>query len=99
MAYIDQWRLMEDADFRGRVTMALLHAATDIWNEPEGDPTGGVGRRRGFAWSVMNSPSGYVGSFLSAVCSNPTISEAGPVLSSDGDLYFVIASKWDQVAP
>lgn len=96
--YARQWELMTSSAFRGRVTMALLHVATDVWNEPETDPSG-LGRRRRFAWQVMNAPEGYVASFLSSVCSNPTIAAAGPDQSEDDDLYFVISSKWDQVAP
>lgn len=95
--YARQWELMTDQEFRGRCVMALLHVATDIWNEPEGTPN--YERRHDFAWRVMNSPESYLGSFLSAVCSNPTIAAAGPVASEDVDLYFVISSRWDQVVP
>ena len=96
--YARQWELMTDQGFRGRCVMALLHVATDIWNETEPEGGGGVGRRD-FAWRVMNSPESYLGSFLSAVCSNPTIAGEGPVASKDVDLYFVISSRWDQVVP
>ena len=95
--YARQWALMTDPDFHGRCTMALLHVASDVWNEPESTPN--YERRHEFAWRVMQEPRSYLGSFLAAVCSNPTIAAAGPVDSPDSDLYFVIASRFGEVTP
>lgn len=93
MSYAQQWDLVKDNGFRGRVAMAIIGAAKAIMDEDPEAPNH-VKRVR-LARSALNNPEQMVVSFIYDIASNPTIAADGPTASADGDLDFVIASVWD----
>lgn len=96
MAFIDEWNLVNDKVFRGRVSIALFHAALQILEE---DPeTVNHAARVQVASSVRSNPEGAVQWFILYVATNPNIASMGPVSSNDSDISWVISSVWDLVA-
>lgn len=96
MTYARQWALYNDGPFQGRVAMALVNAAQQVQNEP--GSTAFHDKRVRLAEYILVNPVSYVRLFLPYIAANPTISAAGPEASSDGDLDFVVASKFTTVA-
>lgn len=96
MSYLDQWRLVQSEDFKGRLAMALVAAAQNVVNEA--NTVANHGQRLRLANAILTNATSYVPMFLQYVANNATIAAAGPVNSADGDLDYVIAQYFTAVA-
>lgn len=94
--YADQWKLVNDEAFRGRVAMALLKAAAEVQAEADSVPEHKARAR--LAFEITANPVYAVSRFIYHIASNPTIAAAGPTASADSDLDFVIGSVFTKVA-
>lgn len=91
------WQLVNDQKFRGRIAAAIYKAAENIVNEggtPESD-------RFKLANQVRIGPANKIDWFIWKVASNPSIASEsvdGQANVPDGDIDYVVASVWDEVA-
>ena len=97
MTYLQTFKLAHDPDFRARVQVAAYLAGRDIANDG-----GGQGDARHLlARQAHRLDEPAVDRFAWACATNPTIAAAevaSPSSAPDGDLAFVVASVWDEVA-
>lgn len=94
MAFLDQWSLANNEDFRKRIEVAIITAAVDINGETPSGNANIDGKRKALALSIINSPSSYVERFAKSVVTNVAIS----VSSNDGDIQFTVNSVWNDIA-
>lgn len=96
MTYAQQFALVDDSAFRGRIAMALVKAAQNIQTEPVETPN--HAERLTYAVLILKNPGSMAWDFIYDVSSNVTIAAAGATASADGDLDFVIATVWNTKA-
>lgn len=96
MSYAQQFVLVNDFDFNGRVAMSLVMTAQNVKNEAvDAHNRAKHDKRLILANQVLRDPMFTVSKFIYDIASNVAIAEAGPLNSLDGDLDYVIASNWD----
>lgn len=96
MSYAQQYTLMVNPLFRGRVMMAMIAAATNVLNEAPDVPD--TARRKTLARVIIENPDLHINRFLTIVAANPVISTDGPDASADTDIDFVIGSVFTIIA-
>lgn len=92
MAYVDQAALAGNAEFVGRVRMAMLDAATDIYSE---EPATDYHAQRGdLAVQVARDPNRWQAPFVELICSDSALTTS----STDSDIKTAVASVWNVMA-
>ena len=89
MTYAQQFVLMNDAGFRGRVTMALAAYSQVVSTEDNAAPKHKM--RSTYADNITRAPQEYVEKFIYALACTPAITALGPVDSLDADIDTAIA--------
>jgi hypothetical protein len=92
MAYLDQYRLATDSDFRQRVVVAYVTAAKQIMAEAA--TVTGHAKRVDFANRVLVNPLVWDLHFSLAVVADTSISGA----STDAQLKSVVDASWNGLA-
>lgn len=97
MSLLSDFQLISNTDFKGRVAIAILRAATDIKTEPPS--TSNHTERLQWANSIISYAEAdrQAGMFLPNVIANATISASGTG-ATDQDILFVVNSLIDQYA-
>lgn len=97
MSLLSDFQLIFDANFKGRVAVAVLRAANDI--KLESDTTPNHAERLQWATTIQSYALAdqQAGQFLPNIIANPTISAAG-INAVDNDIIFVTNSLVDQYA-
>lgn len=89
--------LANDQTFIDRVTAAAVAAALQIQGEAPGNTPTRAAKRSDLATAVLADPAGQSSRFARAVAANSTIQSSGTE-APDGDIEFVIAAVWDDLA-
>lgn len=95
-SYLNINELAASPTFRGRVQAALAVRAADVLTET-GKPPAQAEKRATLAQTVLSDPATRVNAFIWLVVTNSKVKSAG-MDATDGDLEFVVAQAWDQVA-
>lgn len=92
------WYLVNDPEFRGRVSAAIYLAATDIVNSSDPETSARVK----LAHTVRSQLSMMMDDFVWMVASNPSIAQVAEQGDSsiipDGDIQYVVSSIWNMLA-
>lgn len=97
MALSTVWALVNDAQFRGRVVVAIYKAAAAILNGD--DPV--ESSRYKLAREAKDGATMLVGAFIWDVASNPSVEQKGAdgqETVTDSDIEYVVSSLWDGIA-
>lgn len=98
MSLATDFQLISNLDFKGRVTIAILRAATAIKNEDPSTPLHAQRLVWALALNSFQTADAMAGQFLPNVIANPTISAAGPA-ATDGDIEFTVNGLVNQYIP
>jgi len=89
MTFVDQFALLRDETFVGRVQVAIVKAAIAIQNE---DPSvSNHAARSALAYAVLLNPEHYARLMAVGVANNPVIT----ALSTDADIEFTVNALWN----
>lgn len=94
MAFVDQVALVNNAEFRDRVRLAVVTAALQISGGPSSGDPDYDSRAEGLAYSALNAPEQIGDRFVWAVAANPAIT----LNASDNDIQFTVNSVWGDVS-
>lgn len=89
MGYNEQYALVIDENFKGRVAMALVGVAT--YTKLEDPGTVDHAKRVLYANALLSSPMAFVKDYIYLVAAQPAINTKGPIFSLDADIDYVIA--------
>ena len=81
MTLASEWQLVNDAFFRGKVQMAIMHECMEIFMENPGTPA-----RREFSSNLYLNPASYLQPILLIVSSDSVVSAAGSNNVTDADI-------------
>ena len=89
------YNLVNNAEFKGRISAALAKAAYDITNEDQG--TASHAERLAWAKNTMKNPDTVTNQMIWLVVQNATIQSSG-IASADNDIQFVVNSNINNLA-
>lgn len=81
MTLASEWQLVNDAFFRGKVQMAIMHECMEIFVENPG-----THERREFSSNLYLNPASYLQPILLIVSSDSVVSAAGSSNVTDEDI-------------
>lgn len=92
MAYIDQFGLSDDLQFRKRVEIAIVTVARDIASEAPA--TANHAARATLAKAVANNPVGFAALFAVGCA----VQRADATPGTDADLFSAVSALWNLYA-
>lgn len=94
MAAIDSWNLSQDTDFQRRLSVLYVRAAVALsGGSSSGNPTRDA-LVSDLCVRILSAPQSFISQFAFAVVQNPAIT----ALSTDDDIYSVVAAVFPYVA-
>lgn len=89
MGYNEQYALVVDENFKGRVSMALVGIAA--FTKLENSGVANYTQRQLYANAILNNPTSFVNAYIYRVAAHAPIVAEGPIFSRDSDIDYIVA--------